>query len=171
MCRTARGQEHAGGNELPEALRQPAERNDRPDGGDAAGEHVFARKNVREARQRDADEEIADDPGRPGEESQLRIGQAEIMLDALGQHAEHDLIEEDDEGGEHDDKQRPIGRQGRAPARIAVVRNVDRHGLSGRGHRGFDRHAFPLATIPGLSRPRPLTDQHCQSCIQIRSGE
>ena len=91
MGRAARGEEDAAADELHEILRETAERGDQPDDGDAAGQHIFARPDVGQAGERDADEQIADDRGRPADEAELRVGQPEVLLDPLGEHAEHGL--------------------------------------------------------------------------------
>ena len=136
MGRAARGEEDAAADELHEILREAAERGDQPDQGDAARQHIFSRPDVGEAGKRDADEEIADDRGRAAEEAELPVGQPEILLDLLGEHAEHGLIEEGDEGREDDREQSPVARGRRRPflRRIGAAR-------PGRGGGRYRRRA------------------------------
>src|SRR5207248_7742945 len=69
MRRAARADQHAAHEQLDEVLREPAERGDAADESDAPGEHVLARVQVHQARQRDPDQHVEDDVGGPQEEA------------------------------------------------------------------------------------------------------
>src|SRR5690606_12678277 len=56
--RGTRADEKAGGDELPEVLREAAQRHDRAERGNAGRQDVLAWKNVDEARQRGADDHV-----------------------------------------------------------------------------------------------------------------
>src|SRR3990167_8436572 len=95
MGGTAGSKEYTAADELAEALSKTACRYDHSDKRGTCAKHVLARVDVSQARQRNADEQVADDAGGPGEEPELRISEAEIVLDPLCQHAESDRVEED----------------------------------------------------------------------------
>ena len=94
------------GEALPQAEVVPITRT-----ADARRQHIFARVDIGEARQRNADEKIADDTGWPGKETKLRIRQPEIMLDPFGQHPKRHRIEKGKEGCKDNHEQCPIGRR------------------------------------------------------------
>jgi hypothetical protein len=116
MGRSARAQEHAAAHELAECLRHAAQRHDRRGGQHAAGQHQPARIDIRQPRQRNAHHHEEDHAGWAAQEPQRFIGQREILLDPLRQHAEHGLVEKLRNVASDDGKQRKPGRCGRGPA-------------------------------------------------------
>jgi hypothetical protein len=113
--RAAGTHQHAAHEKLHEVLRQPPERGDAADEGDAAGEHVLPRIEVHQARQRNADQHVEDDVGGSEQEPELLVCEVEISFDVRGHHAENLRVEKIQRRGQNDHEQAVIRRTARGP--------------------------------------------------------
>ena len=142
MRRAAGADEQARPDELPDILGETAQGRDRADDRDARGKDIFAREDVHEPGQRDADEDIGQHRRRAEHEAQCRVAEAEARLDPLRQHGEDGHVEEGEEGREDDDEERVEARFLRRPWQVGGgLCGVGMRLVFGPRHLGKDVHA------------------------------
>ena len=137
MRRPSRADQHASREQGGERHRHAPAGIEQRDQQDPRRQHILARIDIHQPRQRQQHDQIEDHVRRPLQPPDIEVGEVKIAADLLDQQAECRRIEEIEKRGEDDHRQREIGRTRARPGQVIGYRRI---GRKRRFHRVFSAH-------------------------------